>query len=356
MTRERHRVAIVFPADAKDRFSANVDQSRFAGVAKALSAAGIEVVGVPYANEFVEDVRALLLGVDGVLVWINPIQAGRDRSVLNAMLANVASRGALVSAHPEVIDKMGTKEVLYRTREMSWGCDTHLYPSLEAMRAELPESLASGVRVLKQIRGQSGDGVWKVELAGPLGPTPSMVSLDTALRIRHAKRGSAEERMSLAAFLSRCEPYFAGAGGMVDQAYQSRLPEGMVRCYLVGDRVAGFGEQLVNALYPAARGASPSDAPQPGPRNYFPPTRSDFQRLKDKLECEWLDELCRALELEKSQLPLIWDADFLYGPKDAAGDDTFVLCEINVSSVYPFPDDALVPLAAETLARLNASR
>src|SRR5204862_7402064 len=82
--------------------------------------------------------------------------------------------------------------------------------------------------------------------------------------------GSAEERMSLAAFLSRCEPYFAGAGGMVDQAYQSRLPEGMVRCYLVGDRVAGFGEQLVNALYPAARGASPSDAPQPGPRNYFP--------------------------------------------------------------------------------------
>ena len=162
--------------------------------------------------------------------------------------------------------------------------------------------------------------------------------------------------MSLAAFLSRCEPYFAGAGGMVDQAYQSRLPEGMVRCYLVGDRVAGFGEQLVNALYPAARGASPSDAPQPGPRNYFPPTRSDFQRLKDKLECEWLDELCRALELEKSQLPLIWDADFLYGPKDAAGDDTFVLCEINVSSVYPFPDDALVPLAAETLARLNASR
>src|SRR5207247_4246435 len=106
MTRERHRVAIVFPADAKDRFSANVDQSRFAGVAKALSAAGIEVVGVPYADEFVEDVRALLLGVDGVLVWINLIQAGRDRSVLNAMLAIVASRGGLVSAHPAVCVEM----------------------------------------------------------------------------------------------------------------------------------------------------------------------------------------------------------------------------------------------------------
>ena len=143
---------------------------------------------------------------------------------------------------------------------------------------------------------------------------------------------------------------------MIDQAYQSRLPDGMVRCYVVGDRVAGFGEQLVNALYPAAPGRLSSDAPQPGPRHYFPPTRPDFQRLKEKLEREWLDELCGLLHLKKSQLPVLWDADFLYGPKDADGDDTFVLCEINVSSVYPFPEDALAPLAAETLARIKRHR
>jgi hypothetical protein len=62
------------------------------------------------------------------------------------------------------------------------------------------------------------------------------------------------------------------------------------------------------------------------------------------------------LALEKSQLPVLWDADFLYGPKDADGADTFVLCEINVSSVYPFPPDALAPLAAETLTRIKADR
>jgi hypothetical protein len=55
-------------------------------------------------------------------------------------------------------------------------------------------------------------------------------------------------------------------------------------------------------------------------------------------------------------LPVIWDADFLYGPKDAIGADTYVLCEINVSSVYPFPDDALPSLAAETLAQIKRSR
>lgn len=356
MASERHRVAIVFPADAEERLATKVEQSRFAGVASAFSAAGIEVVGAPYADAFVENVRAQLLGVDGVLVWVNPIQGGRDRSVLNAMLADVASRGVFVSAHPEVIDKMGTKEVLYRTRGMSWGCDTRLYATLEAMRAELPASLMSGARVMKQIRGQSGDGVWKVELADRASPPHGRISIDTALQVRHAKRGSAEERMSLGVFISRCESYFVGAGGMIDQAYQPRLSDGMVRCYVVGDRVAGFGEQLVNALYPVAPGTSPGDAPQPGPRRYFPPTRPDFQRLKQKLEREWLDELCRLLGLERLQLPVIWDADFLYGPKDGHGADTFVLCEINVSSVYPFPEDALAPLAVETLARIKADR
>jgi hypothetical protein len=353
---KRRRVAIVFPADANAGLSTQVERTRFSGIADALASTGIEPVGAPYADQFVEEVRALLLGVEGVLVWINPIQGGQDRSILNAMLTDVASRGVFVSAHPKVIDKMGTKEVLYRTREMSWSCDTRLYTTSEVMRAQVPASLVSGARVLKQIRGQSGDGVWKVELADPLRLPPPMMSPDTVLCVRHAKRGSIEERMSLGAFLARCEPYFAPGGGMIDQAYQLRLADGMIRCYLVRDRVAGFGEQLVNALYPAALRTRPSEAPQPGPRHYFPPTRHDFQRLKDKLEGEWLDELCRLLELEHSELPVIWDADFLYGPKDTEGIDSFVLCEINVSSVYPFPDNALGPLAAETLVQLARGR
>jgi hypothetical protein len=121
--------------------------------------------------------------------------------------------------------------------------------------------------------------------------------------------------------------------------------DGMVRAYLVRDRVVGFGEQLVNALHPTQ---------PPGPRLYYPATRSDFARLKDSIEKEWLGGLCAAVTLDPAQLPVIWDADFLYGPKTADGDDTYVLCEINVSSVYPFPDEALAPLASEVRARLDA--
>src|SRR3546814_14982373 len=84
----------------------------------------MQVAGAPYADESVEEVRAQLLRADGVLVWVNPIEAGRDRSILNGLLEEVAEAGVLVSAHPNAIRKMGTKEVLYRTRSMSWGCDT----------------------------------------------------------------------------------------------------------------------------------------------------------------------------------------------------------------------------------------
>lgn len=70
---------------------------------------------------------------------------------------------------------------------------------------------------------------------------------------------------------------------MIDQAYQARLPDGMIRCYLVHDKVAGFGHQAINALYPAPPGAPPEAAPDPGPRLYHPFSRLEFQPLKHQL-------------------------------------------------------------------------
>ena len=262
MTDKQRRVAIVFPADANAGLSTRVERTRFSGIAGALASTGIEAVGAPYADQFVEEVRAQLLSVEGVLVWINPIQEGQGRSILNAMLTDVASKGVFVSAHPDVIDKMGTKEVLYLTREMSCSCDTRLYATSEAMRAELPASLGFGARVLKQIRAQSGDGVWKVELADAFAPPPSTMSPDTALCVRHAMRGSAEERMSLGAFLARCEPYFAHRSGVSVAPHRGNgtlLPR------------AGPGRGVRRTTHqralPSRLRTPPSDAPQPGPRH-----------------------------------------------------------------------------------------
>ncbi len=330
-----HRVALVWAGSPSDRRNAKLEETRLAGVSSALQRVGIATEPAVYADSFADEVEAQLRRVDGVLVWVNPlVDGGTDRSQLDALLARVANTGIMVSAHPDVILRIGTKEVLFATRLTRFGSDTRLYRTVGELRERLPASLNTGPRVLKQYRGNGGDGVWKVDRHDASG-----------IRVRHAKRGSTEEKVTLGAFVARCEPYFANGARMIDQPYQPRLVDGMIRAYLVRDRVAGFGEQLVNALHPTL---------PPGPRLYYPPTRTDFAPLKQQLEAEWIGELCAAAGIDRAQLPAIWDADFLYGPKNAAGDDTYVLCEINVSSVYPFPDDALAPLAQEVRNRLDA--
>src|SRR6185295_18882577 len=111
----------------------------------------------------VDAVREQLLGLDGVLVWVNPIEQGRDRSLLDPLLREAADAGVWVSAHPDVILRMATKQVLVDTATLGWGSDTRLYRSAAELREQLPARLAGGPRVLKQHRGMGGQGVWKVE-------------------------------------------------------------------------------------------------------------------------------------------------------------------------------------------------
>lgn len=161
--------------------------------------------------------RDQLLQVDAALVWMNPIEGGRDRSLLDGMLREVADAGVFVSAHPDIILKLGTKEVLYTIRGLGWGSDTHVYRTLDQLARELPERLATGkARVLKQYRGHSGIGVWKVSLAAPAqqsaaGDGQVIPQSTTPIRVRHAQRGSVEEEPTLEAFLRRCETSWATA-------------------------------------------------------------------------------------------------------------------------------------------------
>lgn len=360
--KNKTRIAILYPGDYETRQNATPENNRFSQVFQALTDLGVNVEPAVYHDDFFSEVRGQLLQMDGVLVWFNPLQGGRDRTLLDSLLREIAALGVFVSTHPDVILRMGTKEILYQTRNMGWGSDTYLYSSIEELRQKLPILLGRGeVRVLKQYRGNGGIGVWKLELATPPATvnehleTSLRLPLDTPVKVRHAKRGSIEEVMALGEFLTRCEPYFANSGKMIDQVYQPRLTDGMIRCYLVHDKVVGFGHQAINALYPAPPGALPSEAPEPGPRLYYPPTMPEGQALKHKLEIEWVPEMQQLLGIDTESLPVLWDADFLFGPKGESGEDTFVLCEINVSSVAPFPDSAVPYIAQAALARTQAA-
>jgi hypothetical protein len=56
------------------------------------------------------------------------------------------------------------------------------------------------------------------------------------------------------------------------------------------------------------------------------------------MESSWVPEMQELLGLGTHRLPVIWDADFLYGTKTTSGVDTFVLREINASSTFAFPE------------------
>ena len=69
------------------------------------------------------------------------------------------------------------------------------------------------------------------------------------------------------------------------------------------------------------------------------------------METEWVPQMLETLSLTRASLPVIWDADFLYGARDSAGADTYVLCEMNVSSCFAIPDEAPAAIARLVRAR-----
>ncbi|MGO4713338.1 Cj0069 family protein [Bradyrhizobium sp. 2TAF24] len=205
-------------------------------------------------------------------------------------------------------------------------------------------------RVIKQKRGNAGQGVWKVEWREqPAGAAPVVTVLE-------ARRGSMPETLPLDNFMSRCEAYFGWGGCIIEQPFQPRRPDGMIRCYMGIDKVVGFGHQKIKALIPPPLEGPDALAAQPGPRNMYGPDAAQFQTLRTRMEAEWTPQMIKVLGLQRNSLPIIWDADSLYGPKSAAGEDSYVLCETNVSSVFAIPDEAPAAIARLTLERLREER
>ena len=338
--RERLRIGVLWRGDRLSGELPRADRG-LAPLYEAFAQLPVVIEPVPYSDDAVAEVRHQLSTLDGVLVWVNPIQDGANRAQLDPLLREVADRGIWVSAHPDVILRMGTKEVLYRTRDLGWGSDSCLYSSAREFSRRFPDRLARlGRVVVKQGRGNGGNGVWKVELPGG---NQGMADLDAAVRVQDARaRNGSAETMTLGSFMRQCEDYFSWSGCLVDQAFQDRLADGMLRCYFSHGKVVGFCHQWPRGLLDFDPASPPPDPP---PSLMEAPDVPRYQTLRRLVEDSWVPEMAERLDLDQHELPVIWDADFLYGPKDPSGADSFVLCEINVSAVWPFP-----PMAIETVA------
>jgi hypothetical protein len=333
----------------------------------ALTRRALTVVPVPYLEGREQETAAALAGVDGVLVWADPLSDSGDRHGLDQVLREAAATGVWVSAHPDTVDRLGTKEVLVVTRELSWGSDAHAYRSIEQFHAEFPRRLAGdGVRVLKASRGNGGRTVWKVRLPG--GPSLSAPGPTETVTVQHARiRDRSSTTMPLARLMDTCASAFEawnGSGGLVDQEFIGGVTSGIIRCYLVGGQVVGFARQYPDGVVPegplqVAPGTGPSAQEVmglPSPKTMYAPTEPAFTALRQRLETRWVPETISKVGLALGDLPALWDIDLLIADAfetDGVGEPRFVLCEINASSVIPFPPEAPRQVAAHVVGQLR---
>jgi hypothetical protein len=319
-------------------------EEKYRELANAFSVQGFVPHSVLYCDEQYSSVLNQLQEFDAILVWINPIEQGKDRRQLDKLLKEIASKGSLVSAHPDVILKMGTKDVLYKTRKMDWGGDIKLYKNQEEFLHQFPASiLKSGARVLKQYRGNGGNGVFKIE-----------IQQKEKLRITHAVAGTEPTILTFPEFFKSFEQYFLNEGMLIDQEWNKNMSNGMVRCYCSGTSVAGFGYQEINAMYESNKG-KPHQATPPSKRYYFTENCGLFRDLKIIMETKWIPELQEILTIDEDQLPVIWDADFFINdPGNPIVIGKYTLCEINVSSVSPFPPSAVKHIVEEVSKRIHS--
>lgn len=320
-----------------------LEEEKYKDLAFAFLSQGYIVESILYCDEIADQLIPKLLQFNVVLVWVNPIEQGKDRTQLDKILAEVSSRGCMVSTDPEVILKMGTKEVLYATRNMDWGCDTRMYSSFEEFANLFPEAVSeSKIRVVKQYRGNGGNGVYKV----------SKTQQDGNFSLVHASEGDQHRVLTLEELLAKFQPYFSNHGVMIDQEWNRNARNGMVRCYISGVDVAGFGYQEINALYEFREGEQEIYLP-PSKRYYYTERCGLFRDLKEIMEKKWIPQLQTLLSIADHMMPVIWDADFFINGINTPVDSKYTLCEINVSCVSPFPPSAIKFIIREVEERIN---
>lgn len=296
-----------------------------------------EVDSVLYHDSISGKLATELLKYDAILVWVNPIEQQGDRKILDALLAQLSSHGCFVSAHPRTILKLGTKEILYKVKDTEFGSDVNLYNSFEEFKKHFLKEV-TGVRILKQYRGNGGDGVYKVDNAN---------LKNSKVLVTHAKSGNEEMVMTLDDFFLQFESYFNDGSMLIDQKWNPNIINGMVRCYLSGSRVTGFGYQEINALYPIINGIYK----KPGQRFYYTEVCGLFKDLKEIMENKWVSQLQKLIGLNSKELPVIWDADFFINKINSEkAAEKYSLCEINASCVSPFPESS-IPYIVDTVKK-----
>ena len=262
------------------------------------------------------------------------------------MLRELVNNGVEGLPHPDAMIAYGAKNSVEKLKGTDIVPeDVYTYYDFDTLKEEFPKSLKKGVRVIKQNRGSTGEGIWRVEVKN-LETYKGKIPLDAVLKLTEARDNHTEEK-TLQEFLEFCIKYLEGANGMLlDMPFLERIVEGEIRVLMLRDNV-------VNIVH--KKPAQTKDA--------FSATLFSGAKYRyDKPE-QWPDLVkkvkgsLRTIQsrLGNYDLPLIWTADFMLDTDKKTGKDKYVLGEINASCVgFTTFLELSENIADEVLALLDA--
>lgn len=185
------------------------------------------------AEQIYHDVVARFSGYIG---RVNPGSLPDNEKIFFEVLRKLSDAGLTGMAHPDSMSNFGAKSALVKLNKSGLVPeDTWVYYQIDEFKKNFPISLSHGVRVLKQNRGSTGQGIWRVEVVDkrPYKIGDSL-PLDTKIKCTEAVDNHVEQR-ELGEFMTFCEKYIIGDNGMlVDMQFLPRIKEGEVRILMVG--------------------------------------------------------------------------------------------------------------------------
>ncbi|MDY5786243.1 Cj0069 family protein [Corynebacterium sp.] len=299
-------------------------------IVEAIHAKGWHAEVVFYRPEWSEAIFAHVSdNFDGYISRVNPGNIPGGEKGYFELLTKLSDAGLVGMSTPEEMMAYGAKDALVKLNETDLvPADTAAYYDVDSFHETFPTSLSFGERVLKQNRGSTGSGIWRVRIADPevaanVEPGTAL-PLDTELKCTEAVDNHTETRQ-LGEFMDFCDQYIVGDNGMlVDMRFIPRITEGEIRILLVGPHPV-----FVVHKKPAAGGDAFSATLFSG-ATYTYNTPEQWPEL---IEMFAAARPVIAEKLGGDNIPLIWTADFMLADDDATGADTYVLGEINCSCV-----------------------
>jgi hypothetical protein len=297
-------------------------------IVNAIKDEGYGAETIYFRDEWSDEIFQYVLDkADAIVVRINPGNLPNGETKLFDTLRRLHDSGVDVMTHPNTMSRFGAKDALSKLADTALvPDDTYAYYSYDEFKTTFPKSISYGTRVLKQNRGSTGTGIWRVEIIDnkieyEAGDT---LPLDTVVKCTEAVDNHVEYT-SLGKFMKFCKQYIVGENGMlVDMRFLPRITEGEIRVLMVSNEPIF----VVHKLPAQEKDAFSATIASGATYNYYKP--DEYKELVDMF-IDALPTISERLGKIKNP-PLIWTGDFMLDT-DEDGNDIYVLGEMNCSCV-----------------------